>query len=340
MSPSPDVLVHRSGGDLADYASLLRRRWLIASLLLLAGIGGGVASLHVTPPAYTASAQVLVTATGPQEQTNQVTNRQREPLNLDTEAQIVRSTTVAKKAAKTLKSTPGPVEVSVPPNTSVLLISYTAADPAAAAAGASAYARAYLAYRSESAASARTAQLKVLLATLKQVNESLAEVIATLPGLGNGTAERTLALQRQSVLSRQSSALTLKYDAFRTVAIVPGSVISDAVAPTEPSAPSPSLHLGGGLMAGLLSGVGAAWLRDRLGTGSRGSAGTKRPTGRDLAGRQDPGAAVPGAERPRTGRKRRDSRSAPGPYTMPPQIPPQTPPQAPPQAVARTIHRP
>ena len=46
-----------------------------------------------------------------------------------------------------LRSVPGPVEVSVPPNTSVLQISYTAGDPAAAAAGANAYARAYLAYR-------------------------------------------------------------------------------------------------------------------------------------------------------------------------------------------------
>ncbi|WP_371782939.1 Wzz/FepE/Etk N-terminal domain-containing protein [Streptosporangium subroseum] len=300
MSPSPDALVHRSGGDLADYASLLRRRWPIFLLLLAAGVGGGVVSLLAAPSAYTAFAQVLVVATGPQEQTNQVTGRQRESLNLDTEAQIVQSAVVAKRAEKVLKSIPGPVEVSVPPNTSVLQISYTAGDPAAAAAGANAYARAYLTYRSESFTGALTAQLKVLLIKLKQVNAGLAKVAATLPGLAKGTAERTVALQQQNVLSRQSYALTAKYDAFKTVAVIPGSVISDAVAPTEPSAPSPPLHLGGGLMAGLLSGVGAAWLRDRLGTRFRRKPRTRRPSGTGTAGGGKPdgpagAATMPGA---------------------------------------------
>jgi uncharacterized protein involved in exopolysaccharide biosynthesis len=270
MNLPPDIPVHRSGGDLADYASLLRRRWLIVLLLLAAGVGCGVASLLVIRPVYTASAQVLVSATGLQEQTNQVTNRQRESLNLDTEAQVVQSAVVAKKAGKTLRSTPGPVEASVPPNTSVLQISYTAADPTAAAAGANAYARAYLAYRSESSTQVLTIQLKALLAKLKQFDESLVAVVATLPKLQKGTAERTLALQRQSVLSRQSYNLTVRYDAIRTITVTPGSVISDAVAPPAPSAPSPPLHLGSGLMAGLLSGVGVAWLRDRLDTGPRG----------------------------------------------------------------------
>ncbi|MEV6864398.1 Wzz/FepE/Etk N-terminal domain-containing protein [Streptosporangium subroseum] len=300
MSPSPDALVHRSGGDLADYASLLRRRWPIFLLLLAAGVGGGVVSLLAAPSAYTAFAQVLVVATGPQEQTNQVTSRQRESLNLDTEAQIVQSAVVAKKAEKVLRSIPGPVEVSVPPNTSVLQISYTAGDPAAAAAGANAYARAYLAYRGESFTGALTAQLKVLLIKLKQVNAGLAKVAATLPGLAKGTAERTIALQQQNVLSRQSHTLTARYDAFKTVAVIPGSVISDAVAPTEPSAPSPPLHLGGGLMAGLLSGVGAAWLRDRLGTRLRRKPRTRRPTGTGTTGDPEPdgpagAATMPGA---------------------------------------------
>ena len=257
-------------------------------------------SLLAAPSAYTAFAQVLVVATGSQEQTNQVTSRQRESLNLDTEAQIVQSTVVAKKAEKVLRSIPGPVEVSVPPNTSVLQISYTADDPAAAAAGANAYARAYLAYRSESFTGALAAQLKVLLAKLKQVNASLAKVAATLPGLAKGTAEQTIALQQQSVLSRQSYTLTTRYNAFRTVAVIPGSVISDAVAPTEPSAPSPPLYLGGGLMAGLLSGVGAAWLRDRLGTRLRRKPRVRRPTGTGTAGGEEPdgpagAATMPGA---------------------------------------------
>ncbi|MEV7007127.1 Wzz/FepE/Etk N-terminal domain-containing protein [Streptosporangium sp. NPDC051022] len=276
MSPSPDASARRSGGDLADYASLLRRRWPTLLFFLTAGVGAGAALLRTTPPAYTASAQVLVTPTGVQEQTNQITNRQRESLNLDTEAQIAQSAVVARRAGIALGDTPGPVEVTVPPNTSVLEISYTAADPDSAATGAAAYARAYLAHRGEAAKQALTVQLRTLLAKLRQVNTDLAAVAATLPALPKGTAERTLALQRQNVLGRQVYNLTVKYDGLRTVAVTPGSVISDAVAPTDPSAPSPPLYLGSGLMLGLLSGVGLAWLRDRLaGTGTGFGAGAR-----------------------------------------------------------------
>lgn len=281
MSPSPDSPVRRDGGDLADYASLLRRRWPVLLSLLLAGVGGGAALLLLTPPSYTASAQVLVTATGSQEQTNPVTARQREPLNLDTEAQVAQSAVVAAKARETSGVPPCPVEVSVPPNTSVLDISCTAADPKAAASGAGAYALAYLAQRRESSTQALTVQLRAVTVKLKQVNASLTQVATSLPGLSMGTTERALALQRQSVLSRQVHALTARYDALRTVAVTPGSVISQAVAPTEPTAPRPPLYLGGGLMAGLLCGVGCAWLRDRLDTALRTAADVKRLTGLD-----------------------------------------------------------
>ncbi|MEV4095327.1 hypothetical protein [Streptosporangium saharense] len=263
MSPPPDASVRRPGGDLTDYISFLRRRWPTILFLLAGGVGSGAVLLRVIPASYTASAEVLVTPTGLQEQTNQITNRQRETLNLDTEAQVAQSAVVAAKAGHTLGGVPGPVEVSVPPNTAVLRISYTASDPAAAAAGASAYARAYLDNRRESAARALDAQLRALMTKLKQVNASLSAVVASLPGLGKGTAEHTLAAQRQNVLGRQVYNLTVKYDALRTVAVTPGTVISEAVPPTSAGQPSPPLYLGSGLMAGLLAGVGLAWLRDR-----------------------------------------------------------------------------
>ncbi|GAA3126397.1 hypothetical protein GCM10010466_16600 [Planomonospora alba] len=287
MSLSPDPPARHTGGDLADYASLFRRRWPTILLCLAAGTGGGGALLWTTPPSYTSTAYVLVTPTGVQEQTNQVTSRQREALNLDTEAQIAQSAVVAKKAQDVLKSAPGPVDVSVPPNTSVLQISYTAADPNSAAAGAGAYARAYLAHRREAAEKALALQLETYLDKLKQLNGSLAKVLDALPGLERGSADHTIALQKRSVLSRQIYNLTVKYDAHKTIAITPGSVISEATAPEEPSAPIPPLYLGSGFMVGLLTGVGLAWLRDRLDTRLREAGDIPRLTGLDLvSGRQ------------------------------------------------------
>ncbi|MGN9784657.1 Wzz/FepE/Etk N-terminal domain-containing protein [Nonomuraea sp. ZG12] len=295
MSLSPDRPAHRSGTDLGEHLSLLRRRWLLLLGCVLAGGTTGLALLRIVPPAYTATTQVLVTPVGTTEQVNQVTTRQREPLNLDTEAQIALSSVVAAKAAQAVRATAlEPAQVTVPPNSSVLSISYSAADPAAAAAGSRAYAEAYLAHRTESAQAAILAQQKLLLAKLKHVNTSLSAVIKQLGGLTRGTAAHTLATHRQGVLNRQANSLTLKYDALRTLAVTPGSVISPAVAPPTPSSPTLPLCLGSGLMAGLLLGAAAAALRDRLDTRLRSAADVERLTGlpalADLSHPRDPAA--------------------------------------------------
>ncbi|WP_327089336.1 hypothetical protein OIE66_01560 [Nonomuraea sp. NBC_01738] len=266
--------------DVAGHLSLLRRRRLLFLGFLVTGFTASLALWKYTPPAYTATTQVLVAPVGVQEQNNQVTSRQREALNLDTEAQVAQSAVVAAKAAKAMKATAlEPAEVSVPPNSSVLWISVTAADPAAAAARSGAYAAAYLANRTETAQATLTAQQKVLLSKLKQVNAASTDVAEELAKLRKGTAEYTIAAHRQSVLSRQVYSLTMKYDGLKTLAVTPGSVISQATAPTAPSSPSLPLYAGTGLMLGLLAGSAAAYARDRLDTRLRKPSDVERLTG-------------------------------------------------------------
>lgn len=292
MSLPLDAQDRRSGTDLAEHLSLLRRRKLLFLACLGCCAAASLGLWKLTPPAYTATTEVLVSPVGVQEQNNQVTSRQRESLNLDTEAQIARSAVVARKAAESLRiATMEPAVVSVPPNSSVLWISVTAADPEVAAAQSRAYAQAYLANRTETAQAALTAQQKALLAKLKQVNSGLGTVAEELTNLARGTAEHTIATHRQSVLNRQVYSLTMKYDALKTVAVTPGSVISDATAPAAPSSPSLPLHLGTGLMLGLLAGSGAAYTRDRLDTRLRTASDVERLTGlpvlADLSGTLD-----------------------------------------------------
>jgi len=283
MSLSPDCPGRRSGTDLGEHLSLLRRRWLLLLGCLLAGGTVGLALQRVTPPSYTATTQVLVTPVGTAEQGNQVTNRQRESLNLDTEAQIARSTVVAAEAARTAGLATAtdlePAEVSVPPNSAVLQIAVTAADPADAAIRSHAYAQAYLDNRAAAAQASLDAQQKLMLAKLKQVNTALATVVAELGVLPKGTTEQILATHRQGVLNRQAYNLTMKYDALRTLAVTPGSIISPAVPPQAPSSPSLPLHLGSGLMIGLLLGAVVAILRDRFDTRLRTIADVERLTG-------------------------------------------------------------
>lgn len=269
-----------SGTDLDEHLSLIRRRWLLLVGCVVVGGTASLAVLRLTPPAYTATTQVLVMPVGPQEPANQVTSRQRESLNLDTEAQVAQSAVVAARVARTLGlTTPEPAEVSVPPNSSVLWISVTAADPTASAARSRAYAEAYLANRRESALTSMAEQQEAVLSKLKQVNAAIDVVIKQLAGLARNSAEHAIATQRQGVLNRQAANLALKYDALRTIAVSPGSVISQATPPATPSSPSLPLHLGTGLMAGLLIGSAAAYTRDRLDTRLRTPADVERLTG-------------------------------------------------------------
>ncbi|MFI7636654.1 Wzz/FepE/Etk N-terminal domain-containing protein [Nonomuraea sp. NPDC049400] len=285
-----------SGTDLDEHLSLLRRRWLLLLGCLVFGGTAGLALMRLTPPSYTATTQVLVMPVGAQEPANQVTSRQREPLNLDTEAQIAQSAVVATRAAKTLGvDSPEAAEVSVPPNSAVLWISVTASDAEVAAAQSRAYAEAYLANRRESTLAALGEQQRAVLAKLKQVNAAIDTVIKQLGGLAKGSAEHAIAAQRQSVLNRQAAGLALKYDALRTVAVTPGTVISQATPPSAPASPSLPLYLGTGLMAGLLAGSAAAYVRDRLDRRLRTAADVGRLTGLpvlgDLSSPREPGVA-------------------------------------------------
>ncbi|GAA1015288.1 hypothetical protein Aple_103820 [Acrocarpospora pleiomorpha] len=269
--------------DLAEFGSVLRRRRWLVVICLLAGLAGGIGALAGTPRAYTATAEVQVLPTGVPEQVNQVTQRQREPLNLDTEAQIAQSSVVAAKAAEILKNTDpealrNRVRVDVPPNSGILRISFIAPDSLAAAAGAQAFADAYLRHRADAAQQTLLAQMKILLVKLRQVNASLGKVAAALAPLTRGSAERAITAHQQAVLSRQSYNLTLKYDTLRTTAITPGSVISQARPPMRTSSPSPPLYLGSGLFLGILTGALSAFTRDRLDTRLRVPADIERLT--------------------------------------------------------------
>ncbi|GAB3159654.1 YveK family protein [Microbispora hainanensis] len=272
--------------DLAEYGSVLRRRRLVAVICLLAGVGGGTAALVLTPPRYTATAQVQVMPTGAQEQFNVPNSRQREILNLDTESQIARSAVVSTLAAAILKY-PDPEElrehltVDVPPNSAVLSISYSASDPRAAAAGAQAYAEAYLRNRARAAEDAIGGQLRLIVARLRQIEDDLEEA-GTAQTATTATTAGQATSRRQALLARQAADLTLRYDALKTVAVTPGTVISPARPPARPSYPSPPLFLGSGLFLGVLAGAGAAFGRDRLDTRIRTSADIERLCGLPL----------------------------------------------------------
>ncbi|WP_066371738.1 YveK family protein [Herbidospora mongoliensis] len=286
----------RHSRDLAEYGSVFRRRRSIALTCLLLGVMGGIGLLWTAPTAYLGVAEVQVSPTGLGEQENPVTTRQREALNLDTEAQIAQSSVVATNASRVIGGDPEElrslVSVDVPPNSGILRISFTSPDATGAAEGAQAFADAYLAHRLASAEAVLTERKRAILAKLRLVNSQLSTALITMSRHARGTPQRALAAHQETVLARQATALSLRYDILKTTAVTPGTVITPATPPATASEPLPAVYVGGGLFAGILLGVGAAFARDRYDTRLRTPADVERLTNLALLPQGEEFAAV------------------------------------------------
>ncbi|MEV6523717.1 Wzz/FepE/Etk N-terminal domain-containing protein [Longispora sp. NPDC051575] len=246
--------------DLSDYLSALRRSWWVAVLAAALGFAGATAYTLTQHKLYESSASVLVQPTGVTD-TNVTGGRTKGDINLDTEAQLVKSTAVATDAGKLMRSAKTApqlahrVSVQVPPNTSVLVITYSEHSPRAAQAGAHAFAEAYLANRNESAKADLTGQTGTLDRKIKQVNADL----AGLPSGDRGDVD-----SRRSNLSNQLNTLTSRLNQLATTTVNGGKIISDADLPRHAVKPSVPLNLGSGALAGLVAGIGIALGRERF----------------------------------------------------------------------------
>jgi capsular polysaccharide biosynthesis protein/Mrp family chromosome partitioning ATPase len=253
-----------------DYTGVLRRRWWIIAAATIIGTVGALGYLLVAHKIYTATASVAVSATAAN--SNQVSNgRTTGSVNLDTEAQVVDSLTVAKAAAKRMHATDTPqqlmarVSVTVPPNSQVLTISCTSASPAIAASCAQSFAQAYLNYVSSQTTSLVNGQILVLqkkIDTLQSGAASLSIEVASLPSnsshRANASVELTSDQNQLTSLNGQLAQLTQEL-----ANPSGGSIITSATPPTSPSSPKALIVLPSGLVAGLLIGLIIAVVVDR-----------------------------------------------------------------------------
>src|SRR3712207_7781370 len=92
--------------DLSHYLGMLRRHWWIIVLAAGLGAGGAIAFTATQPKVYRSSTSVLVSPAGTD--TNASGGRTRGDINLDTEAQLVKSTAVANGAKQLLRSPVAP----------------------------------------------------------------------------------------------------------------------------------------------------------------------------------------------------------------------------------------
>jgi polysaccharide biosynthesis transport protein len=144
MSTTPP---ERSGGPApAAYATVLRKYALLVLAFTLAAVGSAYAITSSQPPAYTSVETVVV-----EPRAVPKGSAPQEP-DMGTEREIATSGSVAALAAKALRAplediTQG-LSVRVPVDTHVLRFAYTSSDPQEARWRASAFAKAYIKYRS------------------------------------------------------------------------------------------------------------------------------------------------------------------------------------------------
>lgn len=258
-----------SGGStlqLGDYLRLAKRRWWAIALGLLVGLSAGYAFVSTRTQEYTATASVLVAPTGTDAAV--ANGRTTGQVNLDTEAQLVKSSVVQNRARDLLRTSISAkdlgdsVTVTVPANTSVLSISFTTDNPLGAQQGSHAFAEAYLAARADTAKADVTAQAKSLQAQVTALNAQVRRLTGTIASLPDNSAEKSFAQAQLTTVNNQIDALNQRLVPLSSP-IDPGNIITDAQLPDTTSGPLGILAIASGLLLGLLFGLMLAFALER-----------------------------------------------------------------------------
>ncbi len=256
--------------DLGDYVALARRRWAWIVGCVVAGIAVSYIYLGVAQETYESTAKVLVESTGTTESTT-VGARTNDAINLDTEAQLVKSEPVSARAAELLESSMSPVTLSnrvtvtVPPNTTVMAISFTASTAEDAQRGAAMFAQAYLENREESAQGKVSADVDRLEGQIEETTadiQDLSVAISRLDGPKEVT-DRAFLVARRTTLNTQLASYNAELAPLDGTVVNPGKLILEAQLPAGPVDPNPFLIVPAGLMAGLVVGLALAAWRER-----------------------------------------------------------------------------
>jgi polysaccharide biosynthesis transport protein len=239
---------------LRSYAHVVRRRkWWVIALALL-GFAASLALSFTEHKQYTASAQILVQpsseagALGSSEQA--VTTTQ-----VQTEMELVTSAPVVDAVRRQLGSAPLVTAAEVA-QTNVISITAVASEPATSAAVANAYAKAFVNYQQTVALNSLAQTEAQLRGQIKALNKQIKQ----LRGQSGTTSQQSALTNQEAVLSEQLNQMQVN-----TTGETSGLVlVTPAQAPTSPSSPKPTEDGVLGLVAGLILGLAAAFLRESL----------------------------------------------------------------------------
>jgi polysaccharide biosynthesis transport protein len=251
-------------GDLREYLTVLRlRKWTVLVVLALV-VAAAIAFSLTRTPIYTADARV---------QARPISLSSSDPdgtLNMETEKVLAKSINVARIAAEKLDFKGAPadlaenLDVSVDPNTEILVFLYSVTSARQAQRGAQAFAEGYIADRQQQAAETlRTASRPIEEDIAERTNE-LAEIEGELAG-ATSDSERARLQSQINILVSQIAILQQRLEDIATPEeLNVGQVVIPAELPESPSSPNHVMNLLMALVVGTALGVSAAFLRERL----------------------------------------------------------------------------
>ena len=288
--------------SLTHALSVLARRWKVVALCAALGLVLSYAAFLVVPRSYDATAQVQVnplpvaiTGTANGSQTVSVKD-----VSMPTEVGLVTSYQVAGAVAKNIGWT-GSLDdliaattVQNPTDSLLLDITFTAGSADEAAAGANAFAGAYLKQRGASAADVQQGLLKKINDQVTKLTASAAALTKSLEGLSVSSPTYSGIKQQRDAQLAQIDSLNQLSNKINLLDLNAGNQVGIAVPPSSPSAPKRLIFLAGGLLLGLLLGCVVAAIRERRDRTVRDFVDLEALTGEHVLGRV-PAHATDGA---------------------------------------------
>jgi succinoglycan biosynthesis transport protein ExoP len=255
----------RSTVSLSHVVSVIRHGWLTIVACALVGVLVGYALFIVTPAKYTARAALTIVS--------QDTGSGKD-VSTATESAVVASTAVAERASAILGTPTSTshdllknLSVSSPLDSEFLSISYTSSTRGGAAAGANAFAQAYLAFRSDSLSDILKAREKRLTDSLTALEVNLAKYRSTISSTKSSAQAVDQARAQLNATQSLVNSINSQLLSVQTTAVNPGELVDTAVPPTHRTFPSRVIFLFGGLVLGGVIGLVLVFARS-----SRGSA--------------------------------------------------------------------
>jgi capsular polysaccharide biosynthesis protein/Mrp family chromosome partitioning ATPase len=245
--------------------------WIIVLMALL-GLGLGIAAGTQIEERSTATAKILLTPL--EGNPFYPSSRGEQLVNLESEAQALRSTEVATIAKGKLGSELteaellDQVEVAVPVNTQILEVTFTAGDDEVAVEGAQAFADSYLEFRTANAQQLIDEQIAELDEQIAAANTQLTTRATELSRLPTNSPEAKVIGEEMTTIASQFATLNAARTDLTTRSTDPGQPVTPAaVQATGPVTPKLLLPIVGlllGAVLGLLIGLLRSRADDRL----------------------------------------------------------------------------